>query len=153
MITKDGPRVVEFNCRFGDPECQTILPLLDEDILPIFESAAHGRGLPASLRWRSGSSVCVVLASHGYPGTVRSGDEIIGLDAEGGLPGGVNVFHAGTAKRDERLVTAGGRVLGMQAHGADIRSALASAYAGVERIRFAGMQFRRDIGRRAVERT
>ena len=127
--------------------------LLDEDILPIFEAAAHGRGLPASLRWRSGSSVCVVLASHGYPGTVRSGDEITGLDAEGGLPGGVNVFHAGTARRDERLVTAGGRVLGVQAHGADIRSALAAAYAGVERIRFAGMQFRRDIGRRAVERT
>jgi phosphoribosylamine--glycine ligase len=153
MITKDGPRVVEFNCRFGDPECQTILPLLDEDILPIFEAAAHGRGLPPSLRWRSGSSVCVVLASPGYPGTVRSGDEIIGLDAEGGLPGGVNVFHAGTAKRDGRLVTAGGRVLGVQAHGAAVRSALAAAYAGVERIRFPGMQFRRDIGRRAVEPT
>jgi phosphoribosylamine--glycine ligase len=153
MITKDGPRVVEFNCRFGDPECQTILPLLDEDILPIFEAAAHGRGLPASLRWRSGSSVCVVLASQGYPGPVRSGDEITGLDAEGGLPGGVNVFHAGTARRDGRLVTAGGRVLGVQAHGADLRSALAAAYAGVERVRFAGMQFRRDIGRRAVEPT
>jgi phosphoribosylamine--glycine ligase len=152
MITKDGPRVVEFNCRFGDPECQTILPLLDEDILPIFEAAAHGRGLPASLRWRSGSSVCVVLASPGYPGTVRSGDEITGLDAEGGLPGRVNVFHAGTARRDDRLVTAGGRVLGVQAHGADVRSALAAAYAGVERIRFAGMQLRRDIGRRAAER-
>ncbi|HEX6775269.1 MAG TPA: phosphoribosylamine--glycine ligase [Methylomirabilota bacterium] len=153
MITKDGPRVVEFNCRFGDPECQTILPLLDEDILPIFEAAAHGRGLPASLRWRSGSSVCVVLASQGYPGPVRSGDEITGLDAEGGLPGGVNVFHAGTARRDGRLVTAGGRVLGVQAHGADLRSALAAAYAGVERVRFAGMQFRHDIGRRAVEPT
>ena len=153
MITKDGPRVVEFNCRFGDPECQTILPLLDEDILPIFEAAAHGRGLPASLRWRSGSSVCVVLASPGYPGTVRSGDEITGLDAGGGLSGGVNVFHAGTARRDERLVTAGGRVLGVQAHGADVRSALAAAYAGVERIGFPGMQFRSDIGRRAVEPT
>ena len=81
-----------------------------------------------------------------------SGDEITGLDAEGGLPGGVNVFHAGTARRDERLVTAGGRVLGVQAHGADVRSALAAAYAGVERIRFAGMQFRCDIGRRAAER-
>src|SRR5436309_16070264 len=147
MIGPDGPRVVEFNCRFGDPECQAILPLLDEDILPIFAAAAHGRGLPASLRWRPGSSVCVVLASHGYPGPARSGDEITGLDAEGGLPGGINVFHAGTARRDERLVTAGGRVLGVQAHGADVRSALAAAYAGVDRIRFAGMQFRRDIGR------
>ena len=153
MITKDGPRVVEFNCRFGDPECQTILPLLDEDILPVFEAVAHGRGLPTSLRWRSGASVCVVLASPGYPGTVRSGDEITGLDAEGGLSGGINVFHAGTARRDERLVTAGGRVLSVQAHGADHRSALAAAYAGVERIRFPGIQFRRDIGRRAVERT
>jgi phosphoribosylamine---glycine ligase len=152
-LTSAGPRVVEFNCRFGDPECQAILPLLEEDILPIFEAAAHGRGLPASVRWRPGSSVCVVLASQGYPGPARSGDEITGLDAEGGLPGGINVFHAGTARRDERLVTAGGRVLGVQAHGADVRSALAAAYAGVERIRFAGMQFRRDIGRRAVERT
>jgi phosphoribosylamine---glycine ligase len=153
MITKDGPRVVEFNCRFGDPECQTILPLLDEDILPIFEAVAHGRGLPASLRWRPASSICVVLASHGYPGTARSGDEISGLDPGGGLPGGVNVFHAGTAKREACLVTAGGRVLGVQALGADIRSAVAAAYAGVDRIRFEGMQVRRDIGRRAVDRS
>jgi phosphoribosylamine--glycine ligase len=92
-----------------------------------------------------------VLASHGYPGTTRSGDEIFGLDAAGGLPG-VNVFQAGTAERDGRLVTAGGRVLGVQATGADIRSAIAAAYAGVDRIRFDGMQLRRDIGRRAVNR-
>ena len=151
MITKDGPRVVEFNCRFGDPECQAILPLLDQDILPLFEAVAQGRGLPASVRWRAGSSVCVVLASHGYPGTTRSGDEISGVDAAGGLPG-VNVFQAGTAERDGRLVTAGGRVLGVQAMGADIRSAIAAAYAGVDRIRFDGMQLRRDIGRRAVNR-
>lgn len=151
MITKDGPRVVEFNCRFGDPECQAILPLLDEDILPLFEAVAQGRGLPASLRWRAGSSVCVVLASHGYPGTTRAGDEITGLDADGGLPG-VNVFQAGTAEKDGRLVTAGGRVLGVQATGAGISSAIAAAYAGIDRLRFDGMQFRRDIGRRAVNR-
>ena len=152
MIGRGGPRVVEFNCRFGDPECQAILPRLDEDILPLFEAVAHGRPLPASLRWRAEPSVCVAMASHGYPGTVRSGDEITGLDAEGGLPDGVNVFHAGTTRRDGRLVTSGGRVLGVQALGADIRAAIARAYAGVERIHFDGMQFRRDIGRKAVER-
>ena len=151
MITKDGPRVVEFNCRFGDPECQAILPLLDQDVLPLFEAVAQGRGLPARILWRAESSVCVVLASHGYPGTTRAGDEITGLDADGGLPG-VNVFQAGTAERDRRLVTGGGRVLGVQALGADIRSAIAAAYAGVNRIRFDGMQFRRDIGQRAVNR-
>jgi len=152
MITSQGPRVVEFNCRFGDPECQAILPRLDQDILSVLEAVAQGRGLPSSLRWRAGSSVCVALAAQGYPGTPRGGDEITGLDADGGLPGGVNVFHAGTARRDGRLVTAGGRVLGVQALGADIRSAIAAAYAGVARIHFNGMQFRRDIGQRAVDR-
>ena len=152
MIERRGPRVVEFNCRFGDPECQAIVPRLDEDILPLFDSVARGRPLPTRLLWRADCSVCVVMASHGYPATARTGDEITGLDAEGSLPDGVSVFHAGTARRDGRLVTAGGRVLGVQALGPDIRAAIAKAYAGVERIRFAGMQFRRDIGRRAVER-
>jgi len=152
MIDRRGPRVVEFNCRFGDPECQAIVPRLDEDILPLLDSVARGRPLPTRLRWRADCSVCVVMASHGYPATARMGDEITGLDAEGSLPDGVSVFHAGTARRDGRLVTAGGRVLGVQALGADIRAAINKAYAGVERIRFAGMQFRRDIGRRAAER-
>ena len=153
MIDRRGPRVVEFNCRFGDPECQAILPRLDEDILPLFDAVARGRPMPPRLRWRADCSVCVVMASHGYPATARPGDEITGLDAAGGLAGDVSVFHAGTARRDGRLVTAGGRVLGVQALGSDIRGAIAKAYAGVERIRFAGMQFRRDIGRRAVERS
>ena len=152
MVDRRGPRVVEFNCRFGDPECQAIVPRLDEDILPLFDSVARGRPLPTRLRWRADCSVCVVMASHGYPATARTGDEITGLDAEGSLPDGVSVFHAGTARRDGRLVTAGGRVLGVQALGPDIHAAIAKAYAGVERIRFAGMQFRRDIGRRAAER-
>jgi phosphoribosylamine--glycine ligase len=151
MITKDGPRVVEFNCRFGDPECQAILPRLDEDILPVFDAVARGRGLPASLRWRPESSVCVVLASRGYPAAPKVGDPISGLDDAGALPG-VNVFHAGTARRDGSLVTAGGRVLGVQALGADIRSAVARAYEAVDRIRFDGMQLRRDIGQRALGR-
>jgi phosphoribosylamine--glycine ligase len=149
MITKDGPRVVEFNCRFGDPECQAILPRLDEDILPVFDAVARGRGLPASLRWRPESSVCVVLASRGYPAAPKVGDPISGLDDAGALPG-VNVFQAGTARRDGSLVTAGGRVLGVQALGPDIRSAIARAYEAVDRIRFDGMQLRRDIGRRAL---
>jgi phosphoribosylamine--glycine ligase len=151
MITKDGPRVVEFNCRFGDPECQTILPRLDEDILPVFDAVARGRGLPASLRWRPESSVCVVLASRGYPAAPKVGDPISGLDDAGARPG-VNVFHAGTARRDGSLVTAGGRVLGVQALGPDIRSAVARAYEAVDRIRFDGMQLRRDIGQRALGR-
>ena len=151
MITKDGPRVVEFNCRFGDPECQAILPRLDEDILPVFDAVARGRRLPASLRWRPESSVCVVLASRGYPAAPKVGDPISGLDDAGALPG-VNVFHAGTARRDGGLVTAGGRVLGVQALGPDIRSAVARAYEAVDRIRFDGMQWRSDIGQRAVGR-
>jgi phosphoribosylamine--glycine ligase len=151
MITKDGPRVVEFNCRFGDPECQAILPRLDEDILPVFDAVARGRGLPASLRWRPESSVCVVLASRGYPAAPKVGDPISGLDDAGALPG-VNVFHAGTARSDGSLVTSGGRVLGVQALGPDIRSAIALAYEAVDRIRFDGMQLRRDIGQRALGR-
>ena len=151
MFTKDGPRVVEFNCRFGDPECQAILPRLDEDILPLFDAVARGRGLPASLSWRPESSVCVVLASRGYPVAPKVGDPISGLDEAGTLPG-VNVFHAGTARRDGGLVTAGGRVLGVQALGPEIRSSIARAYEGVDRIRFDGMQLRRDVGQRALGR-
>ena len=152
MIGPDGPRVVEFNCRFGDPECQAILPRLDEDILPVFEAVASGRGLPASLRWRREASVCVVLASPGYPGTPRAGLPIEGVEAAAALPG-VNVFHAGTALRDGALLTAGGRVLGVQTLGGDIRAAIERAYDAVGRIRFEGMQFRHDIGRRALARS
>jgi len=152
MIGPDGPRVVEFNCRFGDPECQAILPRLDEDILPVFEAVASGRGLPASLRWRREASVCVVLASPGYPGTPRAGLPIEGVEAAAALPG-VHVFHAGTARRDGALLTAGGRVLGVQTLGGDIRAAIERAYDAVGRIRFEGMQFRHDIGRRALARS
>jgi phosphoribosylamine--glycine ligase len=151
MVGPDGPRVVEFNCRFGDPECQAILPRLDEDILPVFEAVASGRGLPASLRWRREASVCVVLASPGYPGTPRAGLPIEGVEAAAALPG-VNIFHAGTASRDGAFLTAGGRVLGVQALGGDIRAAIERAYDAVGRIRFDGMQFRHDIGRRALAR-
>ncbi|HET8577441.1 MAG TPA: phosphoribosylamine--glycine ligase [Methylomirabilota bacterium] len=158
MITREGPRVIEFNCRFGDPECQAILPRLDQDLLPLLEAAAEGRGLPTALRWRAEASVCVVLASGGYPGRYETGRPISGLGTEGGLdpeagaPGGVTVFHAGTALENGRLVTAGGRVLGVQALGRDVREAVANAYAGVARIRFDGMHYRKDIGRKAIDR-
>jgi len=151
MITAAGPCVVEFNCRFGDPECEAILPRLDQDLLPLLEAVAAGRGLPTAPTWRPESSVCVVLASGGYPGAYETGVPIAGVDEAGRLPG-VTVFHAGTAIKDGALVTAGGRVLGVQAFGADIRAAVAQAYAAVERISFRGMHFRKDIGRRAIGR-
>ena len=151
MLTREGPKVVEFNCRFGDPECQAILPRLDQDLLPLLEAVALGRGLPAAVDWRPESSVCVVLASGGYPGAYETGRPIHGLDHVRDLAG-VNVFHAGTAVKDGRLVTAGGRVLGVQALGDDLRSAIKTAYAAVERITFDGVQFRRDIGRKALDR-
>jgi phosphoribosylamine--glycine ligase len=151
MITRDGPRVVEFNCRFGDPECQVILPCLDQDLLPLLLSVARGEGLPSSVAWRAESSVCVVLASSGYPGAYETGHPISGV-AEAALLPGTMVFHAGTATRDGVLVTAGGRVLGVQALGEDVADAIARAYAGAARIRFAGAHCRRDIGRRAVGR-
>jgi phosphoribosylamine--glycine ligase len=151
MITPAGPRVVEFNCRFGDPECQAILPRLDQDLLPVLDAVAQGRGLPASLAWRREASVCVVAASGGYPGPYDTGVTITGVEEAGRLAG-VTVFHAGTARRDGVLVTAGGRVLGVQALGEDIASAIARAYAAMDRIAFSGMHARRDIGRRAVGR-
>ncbi len=154
MITREGPRVVEFNCRFGDPECQAILPRLGADLLPLLEAVARGGGLPAAVPWLSESSVCVVMASGGYPGRYETGREISGLDDAGALPAapGVQIFHAGTALRGGRLATAGGRVLGVQALGSDIPNAISRAYAAVERIRFQGAHFRRDIGRRALSR-
>ncbi|HVQ77701.1 MAG TPA: phosphoribosylamine--glycine ligase [Candidatus Binatia bacterium] len=151
MLTDGGPRVIEFNCRFGDPEAQALLPLLDEDCLALFEATASGTGLPARLRWAPAVSVCVVMASAGYPGGHGRGRAIDGVEAAEGLPG-VRVFQAGTALREGRLVTAGGRVLGVQATGADLAGAIAAAYAGVDRIRFEGAHYRRDIGRRAQVR-
>jgi phosphoribosylamine--glycine ligase len=151
MLTAAGPRVVEFNCRFGDPECQAVLPLLDEDVLALLDGAASGAGVPSQLRWRPGASVCVVMASGGYPDRYGTGAAIHGVEAAEAMPD-VQVFHAGTAVRDGRLVTAGGRVLGVQATGPDIAGAIARAYAGVDRIRFEGAHWRRDIGRRGLAR-
>jgi phosphoribosylamine---glycine ligase len=151
MLTAAGPRVVEFNCRLGDPEGQAVLPLLDDDLLTLFDAVASGAGLPARLAWQPGASACVVMASTGYPGRYRTGAAIHGVEAAEAMAG-VRVFQAGTAVRDGQLVTAAGRVLGVQATGLDVATAVARAYAGVDRIRFEGAHFRRDIGRRALAR-
>ena len=147
MLTAAGPRVVEFNCRFGDPECQVILALADGDLLPRLSAAARGEPLPAPAPPRAGAAVCVNLASGGYPGRYATGHEITGVEAAEAVPG-VRVFHAGTALHDGRLVTAGGRVLGVTAVGADVARAIAAAYDAVGKIRFEGMHYRTDIGRR-----
>ncbi|HEV8674336.1 MAG TPA: phosphoribosylamine--glycine ligase [Methylomirabilota bacterium] len=151
MLTADGPKLLEYNVRFGDPECQPLMLRLAGDLLPLCRAVAEGKGLPDAVEWRPEAAVCVVLASGGYPGAYTTGHPITGTEAAAGHSG-VTVFHAGTARRDGRLVTAGGRVLGVTALGADIPAAIARAYAAVGEIRFEGMHFRRDIGRRALIR-
>jgi phosphoribosylamine---glycine ligase len=150
MLTKEGPKVVEFNCRFGDPECQVMLARMEGDLVPRLFAVARGERPPMA-PWTSGKgvSVCVAIASGGYPGRYATGIEITGIGAAEAVPG-VQVFHAGTAIREGRLVTAGGRVLGVTATGADLPAAIARAYDAVRRIHFDGMHYRRDIGRRAL---
>jgi phosphoribosylamine--glycine ligase/phosphoribosylaminoimidazole synthetase len=147
MLTCDGPRVLEFNSRFGDPETQVILPLLDSDFLDIAEACVNGRLAETDIRWKRSAAACVVLASEGYPGKYVSGREIRGLDSP--IENAV-IFHAGTRRDGDKVVTAGGRVLGVTGWGGDLKSALATAYRAVKQVTFEGMQYRRDIGRRAV---
>jgi phosphoribosylamine--glycine ligase len=146
MLTADGPKIVEFNCRFGDPECQAILAPMDADLLPLLAAVARGEPAPP-VPPPARAAVCVTLASDGYPGPYQTGADISGVDDAERIPG-VSVFHAGTARRDGRLVTAGGRVLGVTAVGDDVPRAIDTAYEAVGRIHFEGMHFRRDIGRR-----
>jgi phosphoribosylamine---glycine ligase len=152
MLTSTGPRILEYNVRFGDPECQVLMPRLADDLLPLCEAVVAGRGLPPSVAWRPEPAVCVVIASGGYPGEYRTGLPIEGIERAEAHPG-VTVFHAGTARRDGRLTTAGGRVLGVTALGADIPDAVTAAYAGAKEIRFDGLHYRRDIGYRALQRS
>ncbi len=147
MLTKEGPKVVEFNCRFGDPECQTIIARMEGDLVPLLAAVARGERLPVSWTPPRRASVCVAVASGGYPGKYETGREITGVVDASALPG-VQVFHAGTARRDGALVTAGGRVLGVTAVADDLPSAIARAYEGVRLIHFEGMHYRTDIGRR-----
>jgi phosphoribosylamine--glycine ligase len=148
MLTGDGPRVLEFNCRFGDPETQAILPLLETDLLDIATACAEGGLAGVDIRWKPGAAACVVMASEGYPGASPVGRPIHGLD--GSFENAI-VFHAGTKVANGGVVTAGGRVLGMTGWGGDLPAALANAYAAVEHIHFEGQHYRRDIGHRALE--
>ena len=151
MITADGPKVLECNCRFGDPECQALLMRFTGDLAAVMEAAADGRLAGTQLSWDDRAAVCVVLAAGGYPGNYERGKPISGLETLRDWRDGM-VFHAGTMRRDGQVVTNGGRVLGVTALGADVTAAVAEAYQAVDRISWDGMHCRRDIGRRALER-
>jgi phosphoribosylamine--glycine ligase len=149
MMTARGPMVLEFNCRFGDPETQAVLFRLESDFAKLCECVAKGSLTADLLQWSREPSICVVMAAGGYPGTFSSGQRIHGLEQAEKMPN-VKVFHAGTAHSGDQIVTAGGRVLGITARGVDLASATARAYEAVEKIRFEGMQYRKDIARTAV---
>ncbi|MCK6552397.1 phosphoribosylamine--glycine ligase [Myxococcota bacterium] len=151
MLTADGPRVLEYNVRFGDPEAQAILSRLDDDAYELFSAVARGALGERAVRSSSKAAVTVVLAAAGYPADPRRGDVIEGLDRARAIPG-VLVHHAGTQAVDGRIVTAGGRVLGVTGLGADLVAAAETAYRGVAEITFDGMSFRRDIAHRAIGR-
>jgi len=152
MLTDEGPKVIEFNVRFGDPEAQVVLPMLDEDLSSLLFAAATGALPQRAAKFSSQVHVGVVLAAGGYPDAVENGTIISGLDAAADVPNAV-VFHAGTARRNGQLVTAGGRVLTVVGRGATYGDAIDTAYAAASTIRFDGMQYRRDIGRKALAET
>jgi phosphoribosylamine--glycine ligase len=142
MVTAEGPRVLEFNCRFGDPETQVLLTRLESDLVELLEATIDGRLSEVAAKWKTESAVCVVMASNGYPGSYPTGKAITGLEKS---PDGVTVFHAGTRVDQDQVVTSGGRVLGVTALAADLVGARERAYAAVNGIEFEGKQFRRDI--------
>jgi phosphoribosylamine---glycine ligase len=150
MMTPRGPMVLEFNTRFGDPETEAILLRLETDIVDLFNAAIDGTANRLTIRMRPGASVCVIAASAGYPGKYVSGKGIYGLPANAGESEDVVVFHSGTAIKDNQIVTAGGRVLAVSAAAPDLQAALNKAYVQLAKISFEGMQFRRDIGYRAL---
>ena len=150
MLTPDGPKVIEYNCRFGDPETQVVLPLLEGDLLEIMQATTNGTLAGVPVKWKDAYAACVVLASGGYPQTYESGKRITGL-VDGQLPGGeATVFHAGTRLEGGELVTAGGRVLGVTAVAETLLAAVKDAYAAADHIHFEGMHKRSDIGARAL---
>ncbi len=151
MMTARGPMVLEFNCRFGDPETQPILMRLESDLLEALEASIDGRVSDGDFRWSTDASVCVVMASGGYPGTFEVGKKISGLeDAE--KVAGVKVFHAGTTKHDDAYFTSGGRVLGVTARAASLEAAVKSAYEAVGKISFGGVYYRKDVAARALKK-
>ena len=147
MLTPEGPKVVEYNCRFGDPETQVVLPMLKSDLFTIMKACHDGTLADTDVEWADGACACVIEASGGYPQHYEKGYEISGLD-ENGQYEGVTVYHAGTKKADGKYLTNGGRVLGITATGKDLSEALAKAYAAVEHITFKDMHYRTDIGRK-----
>lgn len=150
MMTKDGPKVLEFNVRLGDPETQPLMHRLKTDLAPVLLAAATGHLDTTKLDWNPGPSVCVVLTSHGYPGAYETGQTITGIvDAEAT---GATVFHAGTRQVRDQIETSGGRVLGVTASGQDLPAAIRNAYHAVDKIHFDGMHYRRDIGRKGLTR-
>ena len=151
MMTPRGPMVLEFNCRFGDPETQPILMRLESDLLDALQASIEGRLSEGDFRWSQDASACVVMSSGGYPGTYEQGKRIDGLE-EAGAVEGVKVFHAGTSKRDGAYYTAGGRVLGVTARAADLETAVRRAYEACTKISFAGAHYRKDIAGRALKR-
>ncbi len=149
MLTPNGPKVIEYNCRFGDPETQVVLPLLESDLLTVMQACANGTLAETEVRFSKGAAACVIIASGGYPESYEKGFAIKGLDENGGAEG-VVVYHAGTALKDGVLVNAGGRVLGVTGSGDDLQTALDKAYAAVDTIGFDGSFCRRDIGAKAL---
>jgi phosphoribosylamine--glycine ligase len=149
MLTRQGPKVLEFNARFGDPEAQVYLPRLENDLLDLLEASVDGGLEKMELRWRPETAVCVVMAAAGYPGTPARGALIHGLAAAGALAN-TKVFHAGVARQGEGIVTHGGRVLGVTAWDVGLKAARDRAYEAVAKIQFDGAQFRGDIGAKAL---
>ncbi|MGQ0603278.1 MAG: phosphoribosylamine--glycine ligase, partial [Anaerolineales bacterium] len=149
MLTADGPRVIEFNCRFGDPETQVILPLMENDLLDVAEACADGKLAEQEIKWKQWAAACVVMASEGYPGAYPKGHVITGLET---MHDKAIIFHAGSTLKDGAVVTAGGRVLGVTGWDETLEAALDNAYRAVEPIHFDGMQYRKDIGWRALQR-
>lgn len=149
IVTKEGPKVLEFNARFGDPETQPILSRLETDLMDIIEAILAEKLDTIEIKWRPEASVCVVLASAGYPGSYEKGNPINGLKE---AAADAIVFHAGTAQKGSQIVTSGGRVLGVTALGPDIVTAIKNAYQAVDKINFPGMQYRKDIGKKALNK-
>jgi phosphoribosylamine--glycine ligase len=152
MITKDGPKLVEYNCRFGDPECQVLMPLLDTDLLELLLAARRGQLDKAKVRWKPDAALTVVMASRGYPGSYQKGQVITGLDKAAALPG-ITVFHAGTERRGSDIVAVGGRVLNVTATGPTIAEAQKRAYDAASLIHWQDAFYRKDIGWRALARS
>jgi phosphoribosylamine--glycine ligase len=151
MMTARGPMVLEFNCRFGDPETQPILMRMESDLVEAIEASIDGRTSDGDFKWSDAAAVCVVIASGGYPGTFEAGKKIMGLESAAKM-GGVKVFHAGTTRRDGDFYTSGGRVLGVTARAPDLETAVKQAYDAAGKIGFEGMQYRKDIAARALKR-